>query len=180
MHSPLIWIVCTSPSKLIILFLKKEFPLLCCCSPHRDAPAHVTLLHMEVEKITYEQYGASFQNQQKLSPQYSHRTSQMRKTLYLPQWLISYLITVFAYTHWSKQRSLFRKSSSYSGCPVRNKQFHFLAVATSTLSATVSDRQWFKSPTCWEVSATIQYQTCTVEQKKPNQVNWKEFLLLTS
>lgn len=84
----------------------------------------------------------------------------------LSWWQIRYLSIAFAWTHWSKQVSLFRMSSSYSGWPIRNKQFHLLAVATSTLSATVSDRSQSKSPTCQELSAIIQYQICIVEQKK--------------
>lgn len=187
MHSPLIWIVCTSPSKLVILLLKKENS----CSSDVVHPIEMPLLMSlcytwKLENQIWNSM-VSFQNQQDLSQQYSHRTSQMRKTLYSPQWQMRYLIIVFTYTHWSKQMSPFRKSSSCSGWPIRNKQFHFLAVGNhpistiSTLSAAVSDGLWSKSPNCQELSATIQYQIRTVEQKKnPNQINWKEFLLSTS
>lgn len=88
-----------------------------------------------------------FQKPERVEPQLcSDRTSQRRKTLYSSWWEIRYLIIAFAYTRWSKQMSLFRKSSSFSGWPITNKQFHFLAATTSTLSATINDRWWSKSP----------------------------------
>lgn len=181
MHSPLIWIVCTSPSKLVIL-LKKENSRFSDVVHPIEIPLLMSPCYTWKSENQIWNSMVSFENQQ-----YSHRTSQMRKTLYSPQWQMRYLIIVFAYTHWSKEMSPFRKSSSYSGWPIRNKQFHFLGVGNhpistiSTLSAAVSDGLWSKSPNCQELSATIQYQIRTVEQKKtPNQINWKEFLLSTS
>lgn len=166
MHFPLIWIVCSSPSKLIIFLLKKENS----CSSVVVHPIEMPLLMSPcyTQKLENQIWNSmvSFQNQQELSQQYSHTTSQMRKTLYSPWWQISYLSIAFACTLWSKQVSLFRMSPSYSEWPIRSKQFHLLAVATSTLSATVSDRSQSNSPTCQELPAIIQYQICIVEQKK--------------
>lgn len=89
-------------------------------------------------------------------------------------WKINSLFTAFVYTYWNRQMSLFRTVSSYSGWPIENKQFHFLAVATSNLSASGSNRS-SKSPSWQELSPTIQYQVCTAEQKKP-QTNCEEYM----
>lgn len=87
-------------------------------------------------------------------------------------WKINYLITAFAYTHWSKQMSLFRKVSSYSGWPIKNKQFHFLAMAISTLSASGSNKSWPIDMNFLQAS-NIRY--ALLNRKKTKQINCKEY-----
>lgn len=131
---------------------------------------------MEVGKSDMKQHG-EFPEPARAEPAIFTQNLSDEENLYSPQWQMRYLIIAFAYTHWSKQMSPFRKSSSYSGWPIRNKQFHFLGVGNhpistiSTLSGAVSDGLWSKSPNCQELSATIQYQIRTVEQNPPPPPN---------
>lgn len=149
MHSPLVWIVCTSPIKQIVFSSGKRIPasllLLtpqrCPYSCHHDSPGNW--------KTNYER--ERWDSRTSKSSASNIHTGLLRwgKALPCHAWQKSYLIIASEYKHWSKQTSLLRKYSSYSGWPVRNKQFCFFPIATLPHSQLLLVRaRWSRSPTC--------------------------------